>query len=76
MNLLRINTDNELKFEKFAFEICAKVGIKFSALAQTSRLISLRKQRNLFKTLIESQFSYCPNIWMFNNRSTNIRVNP
>ena len=29
----------------------------------------------LFKTFIESQFSYCPLVWMFHNRDINNRIN-
>ena len=59
MNLLGINIDNKLQFDKYVLEICYSVGMKVSSLAQVLKLISFRKQRALFKILIESQFKYC-----------------
>ena len=35
----------------------------------------LQKRRILIKTFIESQFSYCPLIWMFCSRKLNRRIN-
>ena len=75
VKLLQINIDNELKCDIHVLEICSKAGRKLSALDRMSKLTSFRKRRTLFKTFIESQFKYCPFIWMFHNRSTNNTVN-
>ena len=37
--------------------------------------MSLNKRRLLLKTFVESQFSYCPLIWMFHSRSLNNIIN-
>ena len=54
MKLLGINTDDELKIDKHALEICIKVGRTLSALGQMSKLISFTKRKTCFKTLIHS----------------------
>ena len=37
--------------------------------------MSLGKQKMLLKAFIESQFSYCPPIWMLHSRTLNNNVN-
>ena len=37
--------------------------------------MSLNQRRTLMKTFIESQFSYCPLIWMFHGRIVNKKIN-
>ena len=37
--------------------------------------ISKDKLRIIMKTFIESQFNYCPFVWMFHNRTMNNKIN-
>ena len=37
--------------------------------------MSLEKRRTLMKAFIESQFNYCPLIWMFHSRTLNNKIN-
>ena len=37
--------------------------------------MSLNQRRTLMKTFIESQFGYCPLIWMFHGRIVNKKIN-
>ena len=39
------------------------------------KILSFDKKRLLLKSFIESQFSYCPLIWMFCSREMNRRIN-
>ena len=38
-------------------------------------LLSFNKSRTLFKALVESQFKYCPVVWMFHSWRTNNKIN-
>ena len=38
-------------------------------------LLSFNKSRTLFKALAESQFKYCPVVWMFHSWRTNNKIN-
>ena len=40
-----------------------------------SHILSFSKLRLLMKSFVESQFSYCPLIWMFCSRTLNNRIN-
>ena len=38
-------------------------------------MLSFNKRRTLFKAFVESQFKYCPIVWMFHSRRTNNKIN-
>ena len=40
-----------------------------------SSFMSLGKCRTLMKAFIESQFNYCPQIWMLHSRTHNNKIN-
>ena len=48
---------------------------KLHALARISKYLCKDKLRVLMKTFIESQFNYCPLVWMFHNRTINNKIN-
>ena len=73
--LLGVEIDNGLKFNLHINNICKKANMKLSALARISRLIPLNQRRILFKSFVESQFAYCPLVWMFHDRSLNNKIN-
>ena len=37
--------------------------------------MSFKQKRILMKTFVESQFGYCPLIWMFHSRKVNSKIN-
>ena len=73
--LLGLTIDKYLKFDIHLNAICKKVGQKISALARLIYVVPIHKKRLLMKSFIESQFAYCPLIWMFCKRSINNRIN-
>ena len=75
VKLLGVTIDNELKFDKHVSKICSKASRKLSVLARMSKLLSFEKRRIIFKSFVESQFKYCPLIWMFHGRLTNNKIN-
>ena len=73
--LLGITLDSELKFEKYITDICNKASQKIHVLSRTTSYMSLNKRRLLRKTFVESQFNYCPLIWIFHSRRLNNKIN-
>ena len=55
--------------------LCQKVSLKIHALARIADYISKNKLRVIMKAFIESQFEYCPLVWMFHSRTLNNRIN-
>ena len=75
VKLLGVTIDNKLDFSEHVTKLCKKVSSKLHALARISNCMSHDKLRILMKSFIESQFSYCPLIWMFHSRTLNNRIN-
>ena len=55
--------------------LCKKAGKKISVLARLPNFINIKQRRVLLKCCIESQFGYCPLIWMFDGRGLNDKIN-
>ena len=75
VKLLGVCIDNKLDFNEHLSNICKKVGKKLHALRRISNLMNKDKLRIIMKAFIESQFSYCPLVWMFHSRTLNNRIN-
>ena len=75
VKLLGVHIDNKLSFKYHVSQICQKAGRKISALARVRHLFSLERKRILMKSFIESQFSYCPLVWMFHDRTLKRKIN-
>ena len=75
VKLLGITIDNKLNFKENLTNICKKVSNKLHALARVSNYMWMHKLRIIMKALIESQFQYCPLVWMFHSRMINNRIN-
>ena len=73
--LLGVIIDKNLNFNEHLLNLCKKVRQKITALAKISKLMSFHKRKLLFNTFIESQFSYCPLVWMFCSRLMNQKIN-
>ena len=73
--LLGLIIDRNLNFDVYAFTLCKKAGRKLSALAWISNYMSFEKKRIFLKAFVESQFEYCPLIWIFHSRKANSKIN-
>ena len=68
--LFRITTDRELKFYDHVNSLCKKL----NALVQLAIFVNVIKRTIILKTFIESQFGYCPLVWMFNSQSFSNKI--
>ena len=75
VKLLGIKIDNEVKFKEHVTSLCKKVSQKLHALARIANYMNTDKLRLILKAFIESQFQYCPLVWMFHSRTLNNRIN-
>ena len=73
--LLGVKFDNKLTFEKQITDICRKASRKIYALARIAPYMDLSKRRMVMNAFFNSQFNYCPLIWMCHNRTTNRKIN-
>ena len=75
VKLLGVTIDYKLNFNDHVSKLCKKASTKLHALARVSKYIPMNKLRIIMKAFIESQFGYCPLIWMFHSRTLNNRIN-
>ena len=73
--LLGILLDSKLNFESHIISLCKKAGQKLSALAIINHYLTPHQKLLLLNSVIKSQFSYCPLIWMFTSRYLNNALN-
>ena len=73
--LLGLQIDKNLHFNEYVSLLCKKTGKKLSVLARLSNFMNIKQRKVLMKSFIESQFGYCPLIWMFHGRGLNNRTN-
>ena len=55
--------------------LCKQVNLKLHVLARISKFMNTVKLRMIMKAFIESQFGYCPLVWMFHSRTLNNKIN-
>ena len=73
--LLGVKFDNKLKFNEHVSGLCKKASQKLHVLARIAHYMIRKKRRIIMKAFINSQFGYCPLIWMFHDRTLNRRIN-
>ena len=75
VKILGITVDARLKFNIHSDSILNIAGKKLTILARMANILSFPKMRLLIKSFFESQFGYCPLVWMLFNRTLNNRTN-
>ena len=73
--LLGITINKDLKFDDHINSLCTKACQRLNALASLAPYMNVEKRRTTMKAFIESQFGYCPLVWMFHSRSINNKRN-
>ena len=73
--LLGIKVDTKLNFNEYLNDIISKSSRKVNALSRVVLYMSLSKKKILINSFFNSQFSYCPLIWMLHSRMMNNTIN-
>ena len=73
--LLGILLESKLNFDSHITYLCKKASQKLSALAGINHCLSPDEKLLLLNSVVKSQFSYCPLIWMFASRFLNNALN-
>ena len=64
-----------MTFEEHIKKLLTKSNQKLHALMRISKYMTTEKLRVLMKSFIESQFKYCPLVWMFHSKKIHNRIN-
>ena len=73
--LLGITFDKDLKFDDHVNSLCKKTCQKLHALARLLPYMNVEKRRIIMNGFIETQFGYCPLVWIFHSRGINNKIN-
>ena len=55
--------------------LCKKASQKIGALSRLSNHLNDSQKRLILNSIVKSQFSYCPLVWMFCSRTSNNMIN-
>ena len=69
--LLGIFLDSKRNFESHVGSLCRKGGQKINVLARLKNFLTSDQRNLLLNSVIKSQFTHCPLIWMFRSRYLN-----
>ena len=75
VKLLGVRIDKDLNFNEHITNLLKKGNQKLHALMRISKFLSEDKLKLIMKTFIESQFNYCPLLWMCHSRTLNQKIN-
>ena len=73
--LLGIKVDAKLNFNKHLNDIISNASRKVNALSRIMPYMNLSKKKKFVSSFFNSQFNYCPLIWMFHSRIINKKIN-
>ena len=73
--LLGIFLDSKINFESHIASLCRKANQKINALARLNNYLTTNQINLLLTSVIKSQFTYYPLIWMFKSRYLNNVLN-
>ena len=75
VTLLDVIIDSKLDFSDYVTNLLKKGNQKLHGLARISKYVNKDKFKLIMKTFIQSQFNYCPLLWMFHSRILNKKIN-
>ena len=70
-----ITLDSNFSFQSHVDNFCKKASSKILILVRVSPNINIRQRRMMMRALFNSQFGYCPLIWVFHGRMANNKIN-
>ena len=73
--LLEVKIDNKFSFGNHVTDLCTKASQKLHALSRISNFMNLQQREKKMNDFINSQFGYCPLVWMLHSRKLNTRIN-
>ena len=75
VKLLGVRIDSGLTFSEHLHFICKKASGKLNALSRQCAILPFHRRKILMQAFFNSQFAYCPLVWMFHSRKSNTKIN-
>ena len=73
--LLGVIIDNKLSFDEHIVNICKTANKKLNALSRINHYVKRNQKEFLLSSLIISNFTYCPLIWIFCSKKATKKIN-
>ena len=74
VKLLGIYIDSRLTFTDHVSSCCNKAARQLNALSRISKYLDLNCRKLIFRSLVLSNFTYCPIVWHFCGKQNNSKV--
>ena len=74
-NVWVVTVDSKFSFDDDIKNLCCKASQKLHALSSVAGYMSFDKRTYFLKTIIVSQFNYCPLVWIIHGRGLNNKIN-
>ena len=75
VKLLGLEIDQNLDFDEYINGLIKRGNQKLHALMRIKSFLTEDKLKLVMRSFIESQFNYCPLIWMYHSREINRKIN-
>ena len=75
VRLLGVDIEKDLKFMEHIKVMLTEANKKLNGLMRVSKFLTPGKLRLLISAFIESQFNYCPLVWMFHSKTLDNKIN-
>ena len=75
VKLLEVNIDNSLKFEAYVKKLRMRVSLKVNEFVRLRPFSGEQRSKLIFNSVIMSNLSYCPLIWLFCIKRANTEIN-
>ena len=74
MKLFGVEIDSESNFDMHVKELCQKINQKLCAFSRIRPFLTREKAKILLTSIVMSNLSYCPLIWIFCSKSANKEI--
>ena len=74
VELLGIEIDFKLNFNNYISKICKKAGGQLNTLCRYNKFIDFDEKKTLFESFIQSNFNFCPLVWMFTSPKSGRKI--
>ena len=74
VELLGMKIDNKLNFNKHIGELCKKAAGQLNTICRYNKYIGFKEKKALTESFVQSNFNYCPLVWMFTSPKSTRKI--
>ena len=74
IKVLGVTLDDRLNFKSHVDDICNRASRQINSFKRFSKYLKIDKRLSVYKSFIQSNFSYCPVAWLFYGRKNSNKL--